>query len=130
MVLEWNMSVYLTAMWCILRPFGTYMIWAFSIFCDHFEDFLFRFGLLHHEKSGITIGKTITAMIASLPHQGLQIFLGTTYQNWEKMHQKDHECTEWPKNTKWCKIGQLAIKFIQIFYCKALQNLPKLGFLV
>jgi hypothetical protein len=28
------------------------------------------------------------------------------------------------------KIDQIAIKFTNIFYCKTLQNLPKLGFLV
>jgi hypothetical protein len=37
------------------------------------------------------------------------------------------------KHTKWpyvCKIFEMAIKFTNIFRCKTLQNLPKLGFLV
>jgi hypothetical protein len=58
--------------------------------------------------------------------QGCQIFLGTTYQN-RKNIPNNH--TEWPQNiTNGCKTDQTALKFTNIFRCKTLQNLPKLGF--
>jgi hypothetical protein len=63
--------------------------------------------------------------------QGCQIFLDTIYQNGEK-------CTKLTQNIlnghkispNVCKIFQMAIKFINIFQYRSLQNLPKLGFLV
>jgi hypothetical protein len=53
--------------------------------------------------------------------QRCHIFLGTTYQN-------DKKYTKWLKYNKWQKVT--AISFTNIFYCKTLQNLPKLGFFV
>jgi hypothetical protein len=50
-------------------------------------------------------------------HQGCQIFRGTIYQNGENI----------PNDLK---IPQMAIKYTSIYYCKTLQNLSKLGFLV
>jgi hypothetical protein len=64
--------------------------------------------------------------------QVCQIFLGTWYQNREnvpnghKMYQMDTKCTKWAynfPNTR--KIFQLALKYINIFPSRALQNLPK-----
>jgi hypothetical protein len=52
--------------------------------------------------------------------QGCQIFLDTIYQNVPNYH----NITKWPKKF------QVTIKYTNIFHCKALQNLPKLGFLV
>jgi hypothetical protein len=59
-------------------------------------------------------------------HQGCQIFLGTTYQNGEKYQKMT---TKRPYNIQnGSKTYRMAIKFASFFYCKALQNLPKLGF--
>jgi hypothetical protein len=56
--------------------------------------------------------------------QGCQIFLGATYQNGKNV-------PKWPQNIpNGCKIDEMSIKFTNIFYCKTLQNLPKLEFLV
>jgi hypothetical protein len=60
--------------------------------------------------------------------QDCQIFLDTIYQNGLK-------CTKLPQHYKIVtthgrKIFLTAIKFTNIFHSKALQNLPKLGFLV
>jgi hypothetical protein len=47
------------------------------------------------------------------------------------VYQRNTKCTKWSKsipNVR--KIFQMAIKYINIFQFKALQNLPKLGFLV
>jgi hypothetical protein len=64
--------------------------------------------------------------------QGSQIFLDTMYQNGEK-------CTKLPQNyqviikyTKYIipNIFQMGMKYTNIFHSKALQNLPKVGFLV
>jgi hypothetical protein len=46
-----------------------------------------------------------------------------------KMYQMNTKCTKWSKNIPTvCKIFQMAIKCINIFQSRALQNLPKLGF--
>jgi hypothetical protein len=55
--------------------------------------------------------------------QGCQIFLGATYQNGKKYAKTYHIISG-------RKIVGLAIKYNNIFHCKTLQNLPKLGFLV
>jgi hypothetical protein len=48
-----------------------------------------------------------------------------------KMYQMNTKCTEWLKNIpNGCKIFQIAINYINIFQSRALQNLPKVGFLV
>jgi hypothetical protein len=66
--------------------------------------------------------------------QGCQIFLGTWYQNqkkWTKWTQNGpngHKISQMSPNV--CKIFQMAIKYINIFQSKALQNLPKLAFLI
>jgi hypothetical protein len=49
--------------------------------------------------------------------QGCQIFRVSTYQNGKNI----------PNNQK---LYQIAIKYMNIFHCKTLQNLPKFGFLV
>jgi hypothetical protein len=49
----------------------------------------------------------------------------------EKMYQMNTKCTKWSQNTlNIHKIFQIAIQYINVFQSKALQNLPKLGFLV
>jgi hypothetical protein len=49
----------------------------------------------------------------------------------EKMYQMSTKFTEWSQNIPNIrKIFQMALKYINIFPSKALQNLPKLGFLV
>jgi hypothetical protein len=82
--------------------------------------------------------------VDSCGKQGCQIFLDTIYQNRKKctkrtqnvpkehkMYQKNTKCTKWSQNVpKVCKIFQMAIKYINIFQSRVLQNLPKLGFLV
>jgi hypothetical protein len=46
-----------------------------------------------------------------------------------KMYQMNTKCTEWSLNiSNLHKIFQMAIKYINIFQSKTLQNLPKLGF--
>jgi hypothetical protein len=56
--------------------------------------------------------------------QGCQIFLGATYQNGKKI-------PEWQQNIpNGSKIDEMSVKFTNIFYCKSLQNLPKLAFLI
>jgi hypothetical protein len=48
-----------------------------------------------------------------------------------KMYQMRTKCTQCSKNIpNLHKIFQMAIKYINIFLSKALQNVPKLGFLV
>jgi hypothetical protein len=47
------------------------------------------------------------------------------------MYQIIARYTEWPQNIPdGRKIDQMAIKYTNNFHCKALQNLPKLGFVV
>jgi hypothetical protein len=89
--------------------------------------------------------------------RGCQNFLGTTYQNWKntpnfhEIYQMATKYIKWPqsisnghkvyqmatKYIKWpqsisngCKIYQLVIQYTTISHFKALQNLPKLEFLV
>jgi hypothetical protein len=72
----------------------------------------------------------LTERLACRPDQGCQIFLGTPYQNGENRYQITINYTKWPQNIpNGCKIDPMAIKYTNIFYCKTLQNLPKLGFL-
>jgi hypothetical protein len=67
---------------------------------------------------------------STLDHQGCQIFLWTWYQNRKK-------CTKWTKKCAKCSYNipkvhetfQMAIKYVNIFEYKALQNLPKIGIL-
>jgi hypothetical protein len=63
--------------------------------------------------------------------QGCQICLGAIYQNGEKIITK---YTKWQQNIpNGNKTYQMVVKYSQntnIFYSKALQNLPKFGFLV
>jgi hypothetical protein len=48
--------------------------------------------------------------------QDCQIFIGTTYQNWQKY-------TKFPQNIpNSLKIGQMALQFTNIVYCKTLQD--------
>jgi hypothetical protein len=47
---------------------------------------------------------------------------GKLYQMTTKIYQRAIKYTKWPKN--W----QNDTKYIDIFHCKTLQNLPKLGF--
>jgi hypothetical protein len=48
-----------------------------------------------------------------------------------KMCQMDTKCTKWSYNIpNVCKIFQMAIKYMNNFQYKALQNFPKLGFWV
>jgi hypothetical protein len=49
---------------------------------------------------------------------------------WVKIYQMTIEYTDWPYNIPNCReIDQMGIKYFNIFQCKTLQNLPKLGFL-
>jgi hypothetical protein len=63
-------------------------------------------------------------------HQGCQIFLGKNTKMWGK-------CTKWPQITPMghkvhilsgSLIDQMPLNYTDIFHCKTLQNLPKLGF--
>jgi hypothetical protein len=63
---------------------------------------------------------------AKTEDQGCQIFLGQTYQN-GKIYQMT---TNYTKRPYGCKMFQIVIKYTNIFHSKALQNLPKLRFLV
>jgi hypothetical protein len=66
------------------------------------------------------------------PRHGCQIFLDTMYQNGEKhtkLPQNMH--TTWLQNISNCrKIEPMTIKYTNVFQFKALQNFPKLRFLV
>jgi hypothetical protein len=63
--------------------------------------------------------------------QGCQIVLGTAYQN-------EKNTPEWPQTIpnghkiykNGAEIDRMAVQFTNIFHCKTLQNLPKLGFSV
>jgi hypothetical protein len=62
--------------------------------------------------------------------QGCQIFLGTEYQNGEKI-QNYHDLYQMSiKYNKRPQNGPRVHKCTNIFYCKTLQNLPKFVFLV
>jgi hypothetical protein len=64
-------------------------------------------------------------------HEGCQIFLDTIYQNegkYAKLQQHYQMAITYIPNDE--KILQMTIKYTSIFHSKALQNLPKLGFLV
>jgi hypothetical protein len=59
--------------------------------------------------------------------------------NGHKIYQMATKFTKWPQNLpngrkiskpNGLKINQMVIKYINIFHCKTLQNLPQLGFLV
>jgi hypothetical protein len=63
--------------------------------------------------------------------QGCQIFGGAWYQNRKNVpnqHKMYQMVIKYFPNV--LKVCQMAIKYINIFQSKALQNLPKLGFLV
>jgi hypothetical protein len=63
--------------------------------------------------------------------QGCQIFLSAADQKRGKMYPIAIKYTQWPQNiTNGRKIDQTAKKYANIFHCKALRNLPKLGFFV
>jgi hypothetical protein len=48
-----------------------------------------------------------------------------------KMYRMNTKCAKWPSDIpNGHEIFQMAIKYINIFQSKALQNLPKFGFLV
>jgi hypothetical protein len=63
--------------------------------------------------------------------QGCQTFLGTTYQNLEKISPKrPQKYTKLPKKIRnGSKKDQMAIKFTNIFHCKTLQNFTQIGIL-
>jgi hypothetical protein len=62
---------------------------------------------------------------------GLPDFSWDMIPKLEKMYQMNTKCTIWSKNiSKVCEILQMAIKYINIFQSKALQDLPKFGFFV
>jgi hypothetical protein len=67
-----------------------------------------------------------------LDRQGCQIFLCTRYQNGKMYtYQIIINVSKWPQNIPYGrKTDQIVIKYTNIFHCKTLQNLPKLGFLV
>jgi hypothetical protein len=66
-----------------------------------------------------------------LPEAGLPDLFGSKYQNGKKYIPNENQiyqtATKIPNGRK---IDQTAIKYTNIFNCKILQNLPKLGFLV
>jgi hypothetical protein len=62
--------------------------------------------------------------------QGCQILRGTMYQNYDNIPH-DHKIYQHViKYTKWLENGPNGHPYNSIFHCKALRNLPKLGFLV
>jgi hypothetical protein len=74
---------------------------------------------------------SLTTLQTSLRNQGCQIFLGTCIPKPEQMYQMNTKCTKWSLNIpNVCKIFQMALIYSNIFQSRALQNLPKLGFLV
>jgi hypothetical protein len=104
-----------------------YILWLFGIFCGHLV-YLFPVLVCCTNKNLATLLTTKTGCFK----EGCQIFRGTTYQNWINI-------PRWPQNLpkghKVCirngsKIDRMAIKLTNTFRCKALQNFPKLGFLV
>jgi hypothetical protein len=75
----------------------------------------------------IHIPSCIPAILAS---RVARFFSVQTYQSWKNIP-NDHKLYQTAINyTKWPKIFQRVIKFKNIFHSKALQILPKLGFLV
>jgi hypothetical protein len=68
-----------------------------------------------------------------MSNQGCQIFLGKYVlpKQFKIMYQMNTKCSKWSYNIpNACKIFQMALKYINIFQSRALQNLPKLGFWV
>jgi hypothetical protein len=64
-------------------------------------------------------------------HAGLPDFSRYNIPKREKIYQMTTKYTNWPLNiSNGHKINQVLIKYTKIFYYKAHQNLPKLGFLV
>jgi hypothetical protein len=67
--------------------------------------------------------------------QGCQIFIGATYQNGKnipndhKIYQMAIQFNKWPLKYG-RKLSQMVLKYTSISHSKALQNIPKLGFLV
>jgi hypothetical protein len=62
---------------------------------------------------------------------GLPVFSWTQYTKMVKKLPNYHNITKWPQNiSHGRKIFQMTIKYTNIFNSKALQNLPKLEFLV
>jgi hypothetical protein len=60
--------------------------------------------------------------------QGCQIYAGTTDQKWKNILTNGHKIYQ--MTIKYPKGQQMFKKITKLFHCKALQNLPKLGFLV
>jgi hypothetical protein len=82
--------------------FTIFCIWSISSFCIH----------------------------SSVCLQGCQILRGTMYQNYDNIPH-DHKIYQHViKYTKWLENGPNGHPYNSIFHCKALRNLPKLGFLV
>jgi hypothetical protein len=66
-----------------------------------------------------------------LPCTRVARFLLTQYTKTSENIPNYHNITKWPQNIpNDCEIFQMTIKYTSIFHSKALQNLPKLGFLV
>jgi hypothetical protein len=62
--------------------------------------------------------------------KGCQIFLDTIFQNGEKLPNAHNITNSTSSIPNGLKTFQRTIKYTNIFHSKALQNLPKLGFLV
>jgi hypothetical protein len=62
--------------------------------------------------------------------QGCQIFLVTTYQNWGIYNKLPHNIPNVQNIPIGRKIDKMFIKYANVYHCRTLQNLPKLGFLV
>jgi hypothetical protein len=62
---------------------------------------------------------------------GLPDFSWYKIPKWGKMYQVTTKYNKWAQHIlNGRKIDQMVIKYTNIFLCKTLQNLPKLGFLV
>jgi hypothetical protein len=82
--------------------------------------------ILHYTK---TFAKCRTAKYAS--EAGLPDFSWYMIPKLEKMYQMNTKCIQWARHIPNVhKIFQMARKYFTIFQSQALQNLPKLGFLV
>jgi hypothetical protein len=67
----------------------------------------------------------------NIPKRGKIHQITTTLPNCHKMYQMTEKYSKWPNNIpNDHTIFQMTIQYTSIFHSKALQNLPKLGFLV
>jgi hypothetical protein len=111
------------------------LLFCFAILCLYLptsslgiSERLYSSGLLEAKVVFVDISKM--SVKRRCRNRGCQIFLGKKYQSGKNIPNLLELYQISINITKDCKMDQVSIKYTNIFHCKTLQNLPKLGCLV